>query len=189
MTGGRVMCPARSILAVLFFLSSLGGANPGFAFDDSPSMATKAENSPAFQSLQVNVVGQVASALAGGSEAMRALRGSPDEYDQKDRLEPPLPGMNCGVDRILSYVSCYSAVINNAEEAENVFQQLVDDVKAALPSDRWGPVQAIPRPGSVRSISYQDGKTAAKIDIELLVISTMEGHSSYVISLYGWTRI
>ena len=76
--------------------------------------------------------------------------------------------MNCGIDRILSYVSCYSAVINNEKEAENVFNQLVDDVKAALPPDRWGPVQATPTLGSVRSISYQDGKTGARIDIELL---------------------
>jgi hypothetical protein len=30
----------------------------------------------------------------------------------------------------------YSAVINNEKEAENVFNQLVDDVKAALPPDK-----------------------------------------------------
>ena len=77
--------------------------------------------------------------------------------------------MNCGIDRILSYVSCYSAVINNEKEPENVFNQLVDDVKAALPPDRWGPVQATPTLGSIGSISYQDGKTGARIDIELLV--------------------
>jgi hypothetical protein len=179
------MYPARSILAILFFLSSLGGANPAFGFEDGSSMTTQARTSPAFQSNQTsNVLGQIAIALAGGSEAMRSLRGSPDEYDQKDRLEPPLPGLNCGIHRILSYVSCYSAVLNNEKEAEDVFMQLVDDVKAALPSDRWGPVQATARLGSVRSISYQDGKTGARIDIELLV-----RHSSYVISLYGWTKI
>jgi hypothetical protein len=184
------MCAARSILAFLFFLSSLGGANPGFAFENGPSMATKAGNSAALQSTQTsNVLGQIAIALAGGSEAMRTLRGSPYEDDHKDRLQPSLAGMNCGIDRILSYVSCYSAVINNEKEAENVFQQLVDDVKAALPSDRWGPVQATPRLRAVRSISYQDGKTGARFDIELLVGSTLEVNSSYVISLYGWIRI
>ena len=179
---------ARSILAVLFFFSSVGAVKTVFASEDSSSVAMKAEDSPAFQSSQAsNVLGQVATALAGGSEAMRALRGSPDEYGQKDRLQPPLPEMNCGIDRILSFVSCYSALINNAEQAENVFQQLVDDVKGALPSDRWGTIQARPRVGSVRSISYQDRKTGARIDIELLVRSAMEGHSSYDISLYGWT--
>ena len=120
---------------------------------------------------------------------MRALRGSSYEDDQKDRLQPPLPGMNCGIDRILSYVSCYSARINNEKEAENVFTQLVDDVKAALPSDRWRPIKVIPRLGSIRSISYEDRESGAKIDIELLVQPAMEVQSSYVISFYGWTRI
>jgi hypothetical protein len=54
---------------------------------------------------------------------MRALRGSPDEYDQKDRLQPALPGMNCGIDRILSYVSCYSDhPIINEKEADKLFK-------------------------------------------------------------------
>jgi hypothetical protein len=181
------MCPARSIPAVLFFLSSLGGANPAFGFEDGSSMTTQARTSPALQSSQAsNLLGRIAIALAGGSEAMRALRGSPDEYGQKDRLQPMLPEMNCGIDRILSYISCYSAVINNEKEAENVFNQLVDDVKAALPPDRWGPVQATPTLGSVRSISYQDGKTGARIDIELLVRPVQ---NFYIISLYGWSRL
>jgi hypothetical protein len=153
-------------------------------------MAMKTETSPAFQSSQAsNVLGQIAIALAGGSEAMRALRGSQSEDTQQDPLRLPLPGMNCGINRILSYVSCYSSPIINETEAENVFKQLVEDVKAALPRDRWGPVQATPRLRAVRSISYQDAKTGARIDIELLVGSTLEVHSSYVISLYGWTRI
>ena len=182
------MYSARSILVILFFLSSLSEADPGFGFEDGSSITTQARTSPALQSSQAsNVLGQIAIALAGGSEAMRALRGSPYEDAQKDRLHPPLAGMNCGIDRILSYLSCYSALINNEKEAENVFTRLVDDVKAALPSDRWGPVQATPRLGSVRSISYEDRKSA-RIDIELLVSSTMEVQSSYVTSLYGWPR-
>jgi hypothetical protein len=100
-----------------------------------------------------------------------------------------LPEMNCGIDRILSYISCYSAVINNEKEAENVFNQLVDDVKAVLPSDRWGPVKVMPTLGAVRIISYRDRESAAQIDIELLVRPTMEVQRSYVISLYGWTKI
>ena len=178
---------ARSILAVLFFFSSLGAVKAVFASEDSSSVVMKTETSPAFQSSQAsNVLRQIAIALAGGSEAMRALRGSPDEYGQKDRLQPMLPEMNCGIDRILSYISCYSAVINNEKEAENVFNQLVDDVKAALPPDRWGPVQATPTLDSVRSISYQDRKTGARIDIELLVRAVQ---NFYIISLYGWSRL
>ena len=116
---------------------------------------------------------------------MRTLRGSPNEYDQKDRLQPPLPGMNCGIDRILSYVSCYSAVTNHEKEAENVFMQLVDDVKAALPSNRWRPVEVIPTLGSVRIISYEERESGARIDIQL--VGPVQ--NSYVISLYGWSRL
>jgi hypothetical protein len=184
------MYPARSILAALYFLSSLGGAKAAFASEDSSPMAMETEASPAFQSSpESNVLRQIAIALAGGSEAMRALRGSPYPDDQRDRLEPPLPGMDCGIDRIQSYVSCYSAVINNEKEAENVFTQLVDDVKAALSSDRWRPIKVMPRLGSSRRISYEDRESGAQIDIELLVQPTTEVQSSYVISLYGWTRI
>ena len=46
------MCSARSILAILFFLSSLGGAIPAFGFEDGSLMTTQARTSPAFQSNQ-----------------------------------------------------------------------------------------------------------------------------------------
>ena len=184
------MFSGRSILAVLLCLSSFNVATLGFAFDDGPSNATKARNSAGLQSSQAsNVLGQIAIALAGGSEAMRALRGSQSEDTQQDPLRLPLPGMNCGINRILSYLSCYSAPIINEKEAENVFKQLVDDVKAALPRDRWRPVTVVPTLRSVRIISYQDRESGAQIDIELLVRPTMQVESAYVISLYGWTGI
>jgi hypothetical protein len=183
------MYRARSFFAVLFFLSSLGAGKPAFASEDTSPEAIK-KTSPSFQSSQEsNVLRQVAIALAGGSETMGALRGLPYEDDQRDRLQPPLPGMNCGIDRNLSFVSCYSALIDNEKDAESVFTRLVDDVKAALPSDRWLPVQVTPRLGSIRSISYEDRESGAQIDIELLAKPTMEAQRSYVISLYGWTKI
>jgi hypothetical protein len=76
---------ARSILAVLFFFSSVGAVKAVFSSEDSSSMAMKTETSPAFQSSQAsNMLRQIAIALAGGSEAMRA-RGSLDEDARKDR--------------------------------------------------------------------------------------------------------
>jgi hypothetical protein len=184
------MYRARSILAVLFFFSSLGGTKAAFASEDSSSMAMKTETSLGFESSQEsNVLRQVAIALAGGSEAMRALRGSPYEDNEKDRLQPPLPGMHCGIDRNLSYLSCYSAPINSEKEANKSFKRLVDDVKAALPSDTWRPVQVVPTLGSVQIISYQEPESGAQIDIELLVRPTLEVQTSYVVSLYGWAGI
>jgi hypothetical protein len=184
------MYSARLILGLLLFLSTLAGAKPGFALEDSPSMAPKAGNSPALQTSQTsNVLGLIAIALPGGSEAMRTLRGSPYENDQRDRLEPPLPGMNCGIDRVLSYVSCYSAPIDNETEAVEVFNKLVENLRAALPSDRWRPVSVVPTLGSIRIVSYQERQSAAQVDIELLVGPTVEVQRAYVISLYGWARL
>lgn len=70
--GRRAMYLTRSILAVLFFFSSLGAVKAVFASEGSSSVVMKTETSPALQSSQAsNVLGQIAIALAGGSEAMR----------------------------------------------------------------------------------------------------------------------
>lgn len=77
--------------------------------------------------------------------------------------------------------------MTDQKESENVFTRLVANVEADLPSGRWQPVTMVPTLGSIRSVSYEDEKTAAQIDIELLAQTTAEAQSSYVISLYRWT--
>ena len=79
--------------------------------------------------------------------------------------------------------------IINEKDAQNMFKELVEDVKAGLPRDRWRPVTVVPTLRSVRIISYQDRESGAQIDIELLVRPTLKVKSAYVISLYGWTGI
>jgi len=96
---------------------------------------------------------------------MRALRGVRFADAQKGRLQTPLPGMDCGIDRLLSYLSCYSAPIIDKKEAENAFAQLVDDVKAGLPSANWRPITVVPTIDSIQSISYQDWQSGTQIDI------------------------
>jgi len=179
---------AKSILIVLFVLSTLGVAKAAFASEETSSIASKPASSPSLQSSQAsNALRQVAIGLSGDTEAIRALHGLPYENDNRDRLQPPIPGLDCGVDRNLSYVSCYSALMTDQKEAENVFARLLADVEAALPSGRWQLVTAVPTLASIRSVSYEDEKTAAQIDIELLAQTTAEAQFSYVISLYGWT--
>ena len=178
----------RTIVAVLLFFTSLGVAKAAFASEDNSYTASKTENSPSSRSSQeLNVLRYVATSLAGGREAMRTLHGAPYEDDNRDRLQPPIPGMNCGIDRILSFVSCYSAVVNNKKEAENMFNQLNDAVEAALPSTLWQPVEHIPAVRStIRNISYAHVKSGAQIDIELTAEPALD-IQSYVVSLYGWT--
>ena len=70
---------ARSIFIALFLAGSFAGASPATAAEHtSPSSARRHE---------VNVMRQVAMALAAGSEAIEDLRGPPSEHSNLDRLD------------------------------------------------------------------------------------------------------
>jgi len=175
------MLSAKAILFSLVFVVCSFAVRNACAADDNFS------SSPIAPSQTSIIVRKVAMALAGNAEAVRGLHGAPYEEDNRDRLEPPIPGMICGIDRILNYVSCYTAAINNQAEAESIFSRLDNEVQAALPSGSWRRVPATPTVGAVRSLSYADGHTGAQIDIELVAEPALDIHS-YVISLYGWAK-
>ena len=144
------MHSARSFLTILFLVGSLEGARPAIAAEDT--------SPPSVTSQKINVLRQVATALAAGSDAVQDLRGSPIENSNLDRLKLPTPGMDCGIARSLMFVSCHSASLNK-KEAEGLFTRIKDDAQAALPSDSWRPVEAvppIPQPGFIQSISYHN---------------------------------
>jgi hypothetical protein len=130
---------------------------------------------------EISALGRLALALSAGNEAMRPLRGSQTEYREKDRLKLPIPGMECDVDRIVNYVSCYSSVIGR-EEAGDRFIQFVDELQSALPSDRWRKVKEEPRIDSTRRYTYQDQDSNAHIDIDLIGRA-----DSYMLTIFGWT--
>ncbi len=44
---------------------------------------------------ETSALGRLALALSAGNEAMRPLRGSQTEYGEKDRLNSPIPDMEC----------------------------------------------------------------------------------------------
>ena len=68
-----------------------------------------------------NVLRSLAGALSAGSEAMRPFHGLMSENeDNKDDLDPAIPGMECYIDRILSYVSCYSPSIGTEKDADSL---------------------------------------------------------------------
>jgi hypothetical protein len=70
---------ARSIFIALFLAGSFAGASP----------ATAAEHNwpPSARSHEVNVMRQVAIAVASGSEAIEDLRSTPIEHSNLDRLD------------------------------------------------------------------------------------------------------
>ena len=131
---------------------------------------------------ETSALRRLASALSAGNEAMIHLRGSQTEYREKDRLKLPIPGMECDVDRIVNYVSCYSSVIGTREEAGNRFIRFVNELQSALPSDRWRKVKEEPRIDSTRSYTYEDQGSDAHIDIDLIPRA-----DSYMVTIFGWT--
>ena len=70
---------ARSNFIALFLAGSFAGA--------SPATAAEHTSPPSARSHEVNVMRQVAMALAAGSEAIEDLRGPPSEYSNLDRLD------------------------------------------------------------------------------------------------------
>jgi hypothetical protein len=169
---------SRSFLTVLVLLAVLAGATPVIGADDT---------SPSDTSQKVNVVRQVAIALAAGTEAMKNLRGPPIERSNLDRLMLPTPGMDCGIARSLIYVACHSATLNK-NEAEALFGQIMDDVQTALPSDGWTPVEAVPHADLIRIRSYYHLKSGAQIDIDLVAQPGWEAQPVYWLRVYGWKR-
>jgi hypothetical protein len=175
----RAMHHARSFFTVLFLVGSLAGATPVIAAEDT--------SPPSVTSHEVNVLRQVAIALATGSDAIQDLRGPPIENSNLDRLKLPTPGMDCGIARSLIFVVCRSASLNK-KEAEAMFARMIDYGQAALPSDSWRQFEPVPYTGLIRTISYQHWKSGAQIDVDLVVQPTGEAQPLYFVRVFGWKR-
>jgi hypothetical protein len=169
---------ARLFLTVLFLVGSLAGATRAIAAEDT---------SPSVTSHEVNVLRQVAVALATGSDAIQDLRGPPIENSNLDRLKLPTPGMDCGIARALIFVVCRSTSLNK-KDAEAMFARIIDYGQAALPSDSWRQFEAVPYTGLIRTISYQHWKSGAQIDVDLVVQPTGEAQPLYFVRVFGWLR-
>jgi hypothetical protein len=135
-----------------------------------------------------STLSSLALALSTGKEAMRSFRASEsDNNDKKDTLNPPIAGVECDIDRIASYISCYSSR-TGADEAETLFTRLVDELRAALPSDRWKGTNMAPGVASIRSYTYLDQASNAHIDIDIIGLPGREAQSSYMVSIFGWPK-
>jgi hypothetical protein len=104
----------------------------------------------------------------------------------KDLLNPALPGMDCSVDGIANYVSCYGSATGNKEEADRRFMRLINELQAVLPSDRWRGIETEPGIDTIRSYTYEDQNSGAHIDIDLIARPDMEKDYSYLITIFGW---
>lgn len=179
--GVNAMIHAISFLISLLLLAFLAGAKTAMAAEETSSP-------PSATSHEVNVIRQVANLLAAGRDAMMALRGPPIANSNLDRLKLDTPGMHCGIDRVLSYVACYSDSLMTQTDAESMLAQLMDDVQAALPADTWRRVEGVPHISMVRSTTYQHRKSGARIDIDLMTHASGQKQVLYSLRVFGWTR-
>ncbi len=113
----------------------------------------------------------------------------PDDEETKRPLDPTIPDMDCSVDEIADYVSCYGSPIASKEEAERRFTGLIDELQAVLPSERWQGAETEPRTGSIRSYTYRDQDSDAQIDIDIAPQWSANEEISHVITIFGWTAI
>jgi hypothetical protein len=182
------MRTATAFLGAMALAGSLAAASTSIASDDLRAHQVTDELHLASKTVDENgALRYLALALSNGSDAMNPLRGASSEDGETDRLRSPIPGMDCGIDRIVSYVSCYSSVIGTQEKASNLFTRLINEMEVALPPDRWIKVETDPRIDSIRSYTYKDQGSDAHIDIDLVARPAPIKEPSYIVRVFGWT--
>jgi hypothetical protein len=182
------MYRATSILTALFFVASFSADKTSFASEATPTAATETRFSSSIETSQGrNLLRQLAIALAAGGEALSRFRGPTIKTEEgKDLLNPAMPGMDCSVDGIANYVSCYGSATENKEEANRRFIRLINELQAVLPSDRWRGIETEPGIDTIRSYTYQDQNSGAHIDIDLIAQLETEGEYFYLVTIFGW---
>jgi hypothetical protein len=64
--------------------------------------------------------------------------------------------MDCDIDRILSYILCYSATIDMKEATDYRFTGLIKELQDVLPADRWGGGETQGRINAILSYTFQN---------------------------------
>ena len=179
-----------ALFVALHLIASLVATGTAIASEDVLSKPVKADIQPSSKVSQRNsALSSLALALSSGKDAMRPFGGSGSENGpHKDRLNPPIAGMDCYLDRITTHVSCFSSPVDTEEEAETLFSRLVDELQVALPSDRWTGTRRESRTGmaSIRSYTYDDQNSNGHIDIDITAGTGPSGQSFYMVSLFAW---
>lgn len=109
------MTSAATLLAALVLAAAV---NTPVLAENVSNQATSYDTQLSIETGQItSVFRSLADALSSGSEAMRPFHGLRNESeDNKDDFNPAIPGMQCYIDRILTYVSCYSSAIGTEKK-------------------------------------------------------------------------
>jgi hypothetical protein len=188
---GKQMYRAILIWTASFIFSSLIAGKTSFASEVNSPVGTKTSISPSSESGQERrALQQLTVALAAGGGSWSSFhRVKVDNEETKHPLDPTIPDMDCSVDEIADYVSCYGSAIASKEEAERRFMGLIGELQAVLPSERWQGAETEPRIRSIRSYICRDQDSHAQIDIDIAPRWSPNEEISYVITIFGWTAI
>jgi hypothetical protein len=109
---------------------------------------TQTRISPSIETSQEpDVLRQLALALATGGQALSRFRGSTTKNKEGKEsfnpLNPPIEGMDCSVDDVAYYVSCYVSATGSKQEADRSFIPLINELQAVLPSHRWKGIERV----------------------------------------------
>jgi hypothetical protein len=180
----KQMHRAILIWTASFIFSGQIASKISFASEVNSSVGRESSISPSSESGQERrALQQLAFMLAAGAETWRSSE------ETKRPLDPTIPGMDCSVDEIADYVSCYGSPIASKEDAERRFTGLIDELQAVLPSERWQGAETEPRTGSIHSYTCRDQDSDAQIDIDIAPQWSENEEISYVITIFGWTAI
>ena len=179
-----------ALFVALLLIASLVATGTAIASEDVLSKPAKADIQPSSKVSQGNsALSSLALALSSGKDAMRPFRGSGSENGpHKDRLNPPIAGMDCYLDGITTHVSCFSSPVDTEEEAVALFTSLIDELQAALPSDTWIGTRRESGTGtvSIRRYIYGDQNSNGHIDIDVIAGTGPGGQNFYMVAIFGW---
>jgi hypothetical protein len=180
----------RAMLIFTFVLGTFIAGKTSFASDEDFSAGTKTTVSPSGETQQERrALQQLAVALAaGGGRWSSFQRAKVDDEATKHPLDPTIPDMDCSVDEIADYVSCYGSPIASKEQAERRFTGLIDELQAVLPSERWQGAETEPRIGSIRSYTCRDQDSDAQIDIDIAPRWSPDEEISHVVTISDGPR-
>jgi len=181
----------KIILEISFILACFIISNTSLASDDETYSVPKPAVSSLDESAQERqTLRQLAAALAAGGGSWSPFhRTKIGDEESKEGLDLAIPDMNCSVDEIANYVSCFGSPIASNEGAELRFKGLIDELQTVLPPERWTGAETEPRSGSIHSYSFGDPVSNAEIDIDIATQWSPDEDVSYVVTIFGWAAI
>jgi len=112
-----------------------------------------------------------------------------DEEPAERSFHLPIPRMSCTIERAATFVACYGSVTASEAEAERRFTELAGELATVLPAENWNGKETAPRLDAVRSYTWQDHDSDAKIDIDIVSQESPDQEATYIVTMFGWSPL